>query len=516
MDRRRFLQSAAFAGLPLQARAAQGRRPPNILFIFSDDHTWQAVSAYGSKLNHTPNIDRIAREGVRFGNCLVTNSICAPSRAVVLTGKYSHKNGVLDNTQTFDGAQPTLPKYLKQRGYQTALFGKWHLKSDPTGFDAWEVLPGQGNYYNPDFLTPGGRRRREGYVTDLTADLSLDWLNNGRDKTKPFLLMCQQKAPHRNWMPGPDKLFLYDGVTFPEPPNLFDDYENRATPARRQAMEIDRHMTLLADLKILPEGEPEDVADYKRFLGEYGRMTAEQRRMWDAAYNPRNAAFRRAKLEGRELVRYKYQRYMQDYLRCVASVDDSVGRLLGWLDANGEADNTIVMYSSDQGFYLGEHGWFDKRWIYEESLRTPCVARFPAVARPGQVCDAMTSNVDFAPTFLEAAGAPVPADMQGRSLLPLLRGETPADWRQSFYYHYYETGVHDVEPHDGVRTDRYTLACYYRIGEWELFDRMKDPQQMRSVYHDAAYAGVRKQLEQELARLRKELEVPEAHYRPAK
>lgn len=513
MNRRTFLSSSALAALPLTARAAQTRRPPNIVFIFSDDHTWQAVSAYGRNLNHTPNIDRIAREGVRFDNCLITNSICAPSRAVVLTGKYSHKNGILDNRQTFDGAQPTLPKYLKQRGYETALFGKWHLKSNPTGFDAWEVLPGQGSYYNPDFITPSGNRRREGYVTDITAGLSLDWLNNGRDKSKPFLLMCQQKAPHRNWMPGPDKLFMFDGVTFPEPPNLFDNYENRATPARKQAMEIDRHMSLLADLKITPEGDPKESPDYKRFLGEYGRMNPAQRRMWDAAYAPRNAAFHRAKLEGRDLVRYKYQRYLKDYLRCVASVDDSVGRLLGWLDANGEAENTLVIYASDQGFFLGEHGWYDKRWIYEESLRTPCVARFPGLARPGQVADAMVSNVDFAPTMLEAAGLPVPADMQGRSMLPILRGETPPNWRQSFYYHYYETGVHDVEPHDGVRTDRFTLACYHQLGEWELFDRMKDPRQMRSVYHDPAYAQVRAQLEAELTRLRRELEVPEDHYR---
>lgn len=516
MDRRQFLHTAALGGAALQSRGAQPRRPPNIVFMFSDDHTWQAVSAYGSKLIHTPNIDRIAREGVRFDNCLVTNSICAPSRAVVLTGKYSHKNGVLDNVDSFDGSQPTLQGYLRQRGYQTALFGKWHLKSDPTGFDAWEVLPGQGNYYNPDFLTPAGRRRREGYVTDITADLSLDWLNNGRDKAKPFLLMCQQKAPHRNWMPGPDKLFMFDGVTFPEPPNLFDDYENRATPARKQAMEIGRDLTLLADLKIRVPGDSGQTSDpdFKRFMGEYGRMNEQQRRMWDAAYNPRNAAFHRAKLEGRELIRYKYQRYLQDYLRCVASVDDSVGRLLGWLDANGEADNTIVVYASDQGFYLGEHGWYDKRWIYEESIRTPFVARFPGVARAGHVADAMVSNVDFAPTLLDAAGMAVPADMQGSSVMPLLRGETPADWRQSFYYHYYEVGAHDVERHDGVRTDRFTLACYYRLGEWELFDRMKDPQQMRSVYHDPAYAGVRRQLETELTRLRRQLEVPEEHYRP--
>jgi arylsulfatase A-like enzyme len=305
-------------------------------------------------------------------------------------------------------------------------------------------------------------------------------------------------------MPAPDKLMLYDGVTFPEPPNLFDSYENRATPARQQEMEIDRHMTLMYDLKLVPPDVKPDDPDYKSFLVEYGRMTAEQKRVWDAAYAQRNAAFFKAAPKGRDLVRWKYQRYMQDYLRCIASVDDAVGRVLRWLDATGLASNTIVVYASDQGFFLGEHGWFDKRWIYEESLRTPCLVRWPGVIAPGSASDALTSNLDFAETMLDAAGLPVPADMQGRSMVPLLRGGAPADWRTSFYYHYYEKTTHHVAPHRGVRTARYTLAHYYETDEWELFDLQKDPREMRSVFADPAYAPVVRELKEELARLRRQ------------
>jgi arylsulfatase A-like enzyme len=494
LNRRTFLGAVAAA-----AAQAQGRRP-NILFLFSDDHAFQAISAYGSRLNRTPNIDRLAREGVRFDNGLVTNSICAPSRAVILTGKYSHLNGVLDNEIPFDGSQQTFPKLLQKAGYQTALFGKWHLKSNPTGFDDWEVLPGQGHYYNPDFITPSGTRRVEGYCTEIIADRTLDWLKS-RDKSKPFLLMSQHKAPHRNWMPAPAKLRAYDGVTFPEPETLFDNYEHRASPAHQQEMEIGRHMILGADLKVIGPGHDGPQ-------GELKRMTPEQRRMWDAAYNARNAEFFEKKLSGKELVRWKYQRYLQDYLACIDSVDDAVGRVLNHLDATGEADNTLVVYASDQGFYLGEHGWFDKRWIYEESIRTPILMRWPGVIRPGSVRREMVANIDLPETFLEAAGVPVPGDMQGRSLMPLLKGESPADWRKTFYYHYYERGPHNVAPHEGVRTDRYTLASYYETGEWELFDRQKDPQQLRSVYTDPSYAQIVAELKSALERHRKELRVP--------
>ncbi len=501
MNRRSFLGAvggAALAALP--ARALNGK-PWNILMMFSDDHAWQSISAYGSKINYTPQIDRIAHQGMRFDQCLVTNSICAPSRAVVLTGKYSHLNGVIDNKVSFDGGQQTFPKLLQKAGYQTAMFGKWHLKSEPTGFDQWEVLTGQGSYYNPDFLYPGGKRRHDGYVTDIIGDLSLDWLKNGRDPNKPFLMFSQQKAPHRNWMPAPSKMWMYEGETIPEPDTLFDSYEGRATPAHQQAMEIGRDMRWAHDMKV-PEwsSKPPGGQDVN---AELARMTPEQRRVWDAAYGPRNAKLIKDNPEGKDMVRWKYQRYIKDYLRCVASVDDNVGRILSYLDAVGLADNTLVVYSSDQGFYLGEHGWFDKRWIYEESLRTPLLMRMPGVIDPGRVNGDLVSNLDLAETFLDVAGRPIPTDMQGASMLPLLRGEHPREWRQSFYYHYYEKAPHDVAPHRGVRTDRYTLAHFYETDEWELFDNEHDLQQMHSVYGDEAYQMVVKDLKAELERLRK-------------
>ena len=490
------------------AAQVQTRRPPNILFIFSDDHAYQAISAYNGKLNQTPNIDRIAREGMLFNNCVVPNSICAPSRAVILTGKYSHINGVIDNRLAFNGEQQTFPKLLQKAGYQTAIFGKWHLQSNPTGFDAWEVLPGQGSYYNPDFITPTGRKRREGYVSDVTTDLALDWLR-GRDASKPFLLMCQHKAPHRNWMPAPNHLSDFEDTVFPEPPNLLDDYSGRAKPASQQAMEIGEHMTMVNDLKVypLPDAKPGEVKG--GFMNEYNRMNEKERKMWDAVYKRRVEEYSRLKPQGADLVRWKYQQYMKDYLRCVASVDDNVGRVLRFLDAEGLADNTIVVYSSDQGFYLGEHGWFDKRWIYEESIRTPLLVRWPGVTKPGTRSDTMVSILDLPETFLDSAGVPVPEDMQGRSMTAVLRGQTPSDWRKSFYYHYYEQPIHGVARHYGVRTNRYTLVHFYDSNEWELFDREKDPHQMRSVYGQADYARIQKELTGELARLRKELKVPD-------
>ena len=501
MNRRSFLGAAgaaALAGLP--ARAQNGK-PWNILMMFSDDHAWQAVSAYGGKLNHTPNIDRIAHQGMRFDQCLVTNSICAPSRAVVLTGKHSHLNGVIDNKERFDPDQQTFPKLLQKAGYQTAMFGKWHLKSDPTGFDTWEVLPGQGSYYNPDFLRPGGTHRREGYVTDIIGDISLDWLKNGRDPNKPFLMFSQHKAPHRNWMPAPNKFWMYEGENLPEPETLFDNYENRASPARNQEMEIDRHMRWNHDMKV-PEWADRSFGGQDG-NAEWARMTPEQKKMWDAAYGPRNAELFKTNPQGRDLVRWKYQRYIKDYLRCISSVDDNVGRVLSYLDSEGLAENTLVVYSSDQGFYLGEHGWFDKRWIYEESLRTPLLMRMPGVIAPGSVNRDLVSNLDLAETFLDVGRQPIPSDMQGASMLPLLRGERPKDWRQSFYFHYYEKGVHSVAPHDGVRTNRFTLAHFYETDEWELYDLTRDPQQMRSVYADDAYQSTVKELKTELIRLRK-------------
>ena len=483
------------------AVAAEGRTRPNIVFIFADDHAYQAISAYGAlskqgPLNQTPNIDRIAREGMRFDRCLVTNSLCGPSRACILTGKYSHLNGFYNNTNNrFDGSQVTFPKLLQAAGYQTAIVGKWHLVSEPTGFDYWEILPGQGQYYNPPMIRGGQRVQHSGYTTDVITERALAWLKDERDKDKPFLLMCQHKAPHREWEPNLKYLEEFDGREFAEPETLFDDYEGRGVAERTQDMTIARTMND-RDLKLTPPRA----------------LTPEQRKAWDAYYEPRNEKFRAAKLAGRDLVRWKYQRYMHDYLGCIASVDESVGRLLDYLKEAGLEDDTLVVYSSDQGFYLGEHGWFDKRWIFEESLRTPLLVRWPGVVRPGSVNTDLVSNLDFAETFLEAAGVEPPDAMQGRSLAPVLKGQTPADWRKSFYYHYYEyPGPHNVRRHYGVVTDRYKLVHFYEpdADDWELFDRETDPREMQSVFGQADYADAQQQLEQELARLRKELQVPD-------
>ncbi len=480
------------SGQPLHA--ADPARP-NIVFIFSDDHAYQAVSAYGHNLNQTPNIDRLAKEGVRFDRCLVPNSICGPSRATVLTGKYSHLNGFYNNTNSrFDGSQVTMPKLLKQAGYQTAIVGKWHLVSEPTGFDYWNILPGQGQYYNPPMNRMGQRVKYDGYVTDILTDLALDWLKKDRQADKPFLMMLHHKAPHREWEPNLKYLTLHDGHKFPEPSTLFDDYSGRGVAEKTQDMRIAKTMTN-RDLKLVAPGA----------------LNKEQRQAWDAYYEPRNAEFKLANPQGDDLIRWKYQRYMHDYLACIASVDESVGRVLDYLQASGLDRSTIVVYASDQGFYLGEHGWFDKRWIFEESLRTPFLVRWPGVAKAGTVNKDIVSNVDFAETFLEAAGAAVPGEMQGRSLVSVLKGQTPADWRKSFYYHYYEyPGPHNVRRHYGVVTDRYKLVYFYEpdMNYWELFDLQKDPHEMRSVYNEPSYAEVKADLEKELTRLRAELKVP--------
>ncbi len=459
---------------------------PNILFIFTDDHGAQSISAYGSRINKTPHIDRIAKEGMLFENCMVSNAICGPSRAVILTGKHSHLNGFTDNGSTFDGSQQTFPKLLQTSGYQTAMIGKWHLKSDPTGFDYWDVLIGQGPYYNPPMIRNGTRVAREGYTTEILTDLALDWLKDGRDRDKPFMLMYQHKAPHRNWQPGPKYLRMYDDVEIPEPPTLFDKWEGRSSANREQKMTIEHDMNA-SDLKLVAPRN----------------LTAKQRADWDAAYGPKNEAFRAMNLSGRDLVKWKYQRYAKDYLRCVAAVDDNIGRVLDYLDENGLRENTIVIYSSDQGWYLGEHGWFDKRWMYEESLRMPFLIRWPGVITPGSTNRDLIQNIDFAPTFLEMAGVPIPEPIQGRSIVPLLRGKRPTDWRDSLYYHYYEfPGAHSVRRHYGVRTERYKLIHFYRKQEWELFDLATDPDEMRNEYSNPNYRDTVTTLKGELERLR--------------
>ena len=493
-------------GLPLFAVR------PNILFVFSDDHAYQSIGVYGSKIHETPQFDRLASQGMRFDRCLVTNSICGPSRATILTGKYSHRNGFYGNRDSFDAGQRTFPLLLQESGYRTALFGKWHLRSRPRGFDEWRILYGQGKYYRPDMRTAEGRVASVGYVTDHVTDLALEWLEKGRDSSKPFLLMVQHKGVHRSWEPDVRHLNLYESVDVPEPSTLFDDYTGRASPARNQKMRIAEHLRYEVDLKM----RRDLAASLSNQNGSYGRLTEEERAVWDAAYQPANEAFLAATPQGDALVRWKYQRYIKDYLRCVASLDDNLGRVLDYLETSDQASNTVVIYSSDQGFFLGEHGWFDKRWMYEESLRTPLLVRWPGVVSPDSVNRDIVSNLDFAGTFLELAGVSAPEDLQGRSLVPLLRGETPADWRRSFYYHYYEDMGHGVPKHYGVATERYKLIHFYGLDEWELFDREQDPHELKSVFGRPEYAAVEDELREELTKLREEFGVydqaPRVHY----
>ncbi len=493
MKRRQFVQTLGLGVASLAVPGCMGgkkawAKKPNILFIMTDDHASHAMSCYGSRINTTPHIDRIAREGIRFENCFCTNSICAPSRAVILTGKHSHLNGVRDNALRFDGTQQTFPKLLQQAGYQTVMIGKWHLKSDPTGFDYWNVLPGQGHYYNPDLIEMGEKKQYPGYVTDIVTDIALDYLENKRDKVKPFMMMLHHKAPHRNWQPAPRHLTKYDKVKFPEPDTLFDDYSTRSAAASEQEMTLRDHMQIEYDLKMGPPPL---------------RLDEEQKAAWEAAYGPKREAFKEKKPEGDELVRWKYKRYMEDYLGCVAAVDENIGHVLDYLDKSGLSENTIVLYTSDQGFYLGDHGWFDKRFMYEESLRMPLVARFPGTIKPGSVNEELVTNLDFAPTFLEMAGADIPQDMQGNSLRKLLQSKKVKDWRRSVYYHYYEyPAVHMTKRHYGVRTKHHKLIHFYHdIDAWELYDLEKDPRELNNVYDDPAYASIVKELKEELKRL---------------
>ncbi len=450
---------------------AAGKQRPNIVFIMSDDHAAHALSCYGSRVNRTPHLDRIAEEGMRFDQCLCTNGICGPSRAVILTGKYSHLNGFRTNSDQFNGAQQTFPKLLREAGYRTGMIGKWHLVSEPTGFDYWNILQGQGEYHDPVMIEMGKKRKRTGYVTDIITDCTMEFIR-GRDKDTPFCVMCHHKAPHRPWVPDEKHAHLFENTPIPVPATFEDDYRNRSKAAERAEMRVARDLTP-EDLKVEPP----------------------------------------AGLSEKDLAHWKYQRYLEDYLRVVASVDENVGRLLDFLDADGLRENTLVVYTSDQGFYLGDHGWFDKRFMYEESLKMPLLMRWPGIIEAGRVNSAMVSNVDFAPTFLDCAGATVPADMQGTPFTPLLRGESPKDWRKSFYYEYFEyPAVHMVYPHCGVRTERYKLIHFQykdEIDAWEFFDLKEDPDELHSCYDDPRYAREVETLKAELARLRKSLQVPE-------
>jgi len=492
----------------LEARS-EARKRPNILFIMTDDHASQAIGCYGSRLNKTPNLDRLAAEGVRFDQSFCTNSICAPSRAVLLTGKYSHLNGQIHNGIKFDGSQQTFPKLLQAAGYETALFGKWHLRSDPTGFDTWCILPGQGNYYNPVFINRGERAVRTGYVTDLITDDCLRWLAT-RGQDKPFCALLHHKAPHRNWMPNLKHLSLYAEKDLPVPDTLFDDYATRSAAAREQAMSVAEDLYMAYDLKLDPgapgEGEsPRQQRDRRMWNNFFGRLNPGQQKLWKEAYDLRDQRFHEAGLAGRELVVWKYQQYIKDYLRCIASVDENVGRVLDYLESAGLAEDTIVVYTSDQGFYLGEHGWFDKRFMYEESLGMPLIVRYPREIAPHVNHDDLVLNLDFAPTFLDFARVAVPSDMQGCSLRNVLRGQAPEDWRRSIYYHYYEfPGTHSVKRHHGVRTSRHKLIHFYHdIDAWELYDLEQDPSELVNVYDDPRNTQVVQDLKAELERLRR-------------
>lgn len=483
-------------------------KKPNIIFIMSDDHGYQAISAYSDKLIKTPNIDRIANEGMLFTNATVTNSICSPSRAVILTGKHSHINGKIDNLSEFDTTNVTFPQILQKAGYQTAMFGKLHFGNNPKGFDEFKILPGQGDYYNPKFITQKGDTIIKGYVTDITTDLTLDWMKNRRDPNKPFMLMYLHKAPHRSWLPTQKYYTEYTKKTFPLPETLFDNYNTRGTATKTAEMGILKHMTFVYDCKLTPETmKTLGLKDWNDLGQNLDRMTTEERANWETVYGPINDDFikKYPTMNDSTLTVWKYQRYMQDYLATIASVDDNVGRLLDYLDDEKLADNTMVVYTSDQGFYLGEHGWFDKRFMYNESFKTPLLIKWPNKITPGTTEDEMVQNLDFAQTFLEIAGVKAPSDMQGESLVPLLTGKKEAWSRDAVYYHYYEyPAEHAVKRHYGIATKDYKLIhFYYDVDEWELYDRKKDPQEMNNVINDPAYAKVVVEMKQKLKELRK-------------
>ncbi len=463
---------------------------PNILFIFSDDHAEQAISAYGSKVNHTPNIDRIAERGARFTNSFVTNSICTPSRATLLTGQYSHLNGV-PVFNRFDSSRDTFAKHLQASGYHTGVIGKWHLGSDPVGFDRWIVLPGQGNYWNPQFLVPGKQMTIEGHCTDITTDLGIEFLET-RPQDKPFFLMLHQKAPHRNWQPDERNKAKFKDKTFPEPETLWDDYATRPAALPRNEQTVAHDLTR-RDLKLLPPTE----------------LKGREANQWQNV-KPKELTIDGEKLSGDELTKWKYQRYMQDYLACVQGVDDGVGKVLDYLDTSGLAKNTIVIYCADNGWYLGELGLYDKRFMYEPGLRVPLIACGPGI-QPNSTPDQFVANIDLAPTFLDLAGLPVPDFMQGRSLAPLLRGESPSDWRDTVYYRYYhDPGHHNTAAHLGVRTKTHKLIYYWKMDAYEMFDLVKDPNEQHNLLFSAEEASQPKiaakfkELKTEIVRLQKE------------
>jgi len=475
---------------------AEDKRP-NILFIFSDDHSPNAIGAYNrwlKSVDPTPAIDKLASQGMVFERSYCTNSICGPVRAVIETGKHSHINGFRRNGEHFDWDQPTFAKALRESGYQTILYGKYHLGGIPQGYDKWAVLPDQGDYYNPDFLTADGKIRIEGYCTDVVTNMAVKWLRESRDPNKPFLLRVQHKAPHRTWMPALRHLAAFDDVLIPEPPTLFARHTSQTAASRCQEMEINRHMDLAFDLfvDLVPGYAGPSIQERQdtSALENMNKMTPEQLQAWRAHYGPKDQEFHDAGLTGDALVRWKYQRYLRNYLACVRGVDESVATLTALLDELGLAQNTIVIYSSDQGFHLGDRGWYDKRWMYETSFEMPLVIRWPGVVKPGSRNRLLVQNLDHAPTFLEIAGLPIPDDYQGRSLVPLLKGKDTVPWRDALYYHYHEhPGFHMVERHRGVSDGRFKLMHFYRFNEWEFYDLEADPHEQANQYSNPWYAA---------------------------
>lgn len=500
---------------------------PNILFIMTDDHSYQTLSAYGhpiSRLAPTPNIDRLANEGMLFQQAFVENSLSTPSRACLMTGLYSHQNGQRQLGAGIDTTRVFFSELLQQAGYQTAVMGKWHMQCRPKGFDDYSVVWDQGDYYNPAFKTPrsnGQYIREEGYATTLITDHAIRFLEQ-RDKEKPFCLLVHHKAPHRNWLPESQHLDLYEDIVFPQPETFRDDYATRCSPARTQDMTVAHTLTMIYDLKVTELKDDPAYAnerDRAAIFHSLERMTPEQRDKWHAAYGPRNQAFIESGLEGDELVDWKFQRYLKDYLRCIRSVDEQVGRLIAYLEQEGLMENTLIVYTSDQGFYMGEHGWFDKRFMYEESFRTPLLMRYPAAIRAGSRTDALVQNIDYAPTFLALAGVEQPEEMSGRPLTALFDDPQPEDWRNSLYYHYYDyPAVHHVRRHDGVRTGRYKLIHFYGKGEMkndedincnELYDLQEDPLELRNLYGQSGYEKITQELQEILDQYRTDLSVDE-------
>ena len=484
-------------------------KPMNILYIMCDDHSYQTISAYDHRFIETPNIDRIANEGVRFTNSFVANSLSGPSRACLLTGKHSHKNGFMKNwAKGFDNTQQTLPKILQKNGYQTAIIGKWHLVSKPTGFDYWIVLNDQGEYNNPDFITEEDTVQYKGYVTDIITDITKKWLDS-RDKNKPFFLMMHHKAVHRNWVPAEKYYHLYENIKFPLPENYYDDYTGRIA-ASKQKMNIYRDMYEGHDLKMVT-GANSDTLLYDPWPQAFmNRMTPDEKNRFFEAYRKRNNDFYASPKNEKEIAEWKYQRYLQDYLAVVKSVDDSVGEILEYLKENGLDENTLVVYTSDQGFYLGEHGWFDKRFMYEESMVMPMVMSCPSIISPGTKINQLTQNIDFAPTFLDLCGIEIPADMQGISFKPLLEGKKVKNWRKYLYYHYYEfPGFHSVRAHYGIKGKRYKLIHFYKDNNWELYDLKTDPHEMNNIFGKPGTEKITCKLKAELKKLQQTYQVPE-------